>query len=116
MESVTTALNATAAVVLLLSSLAAIAQPTKTAKAMHFQLLGNRGRAEFRTAVGAVFIPPAVVALVSFEPLGFRMIAAIWLGAAAMRIVALATDRPEVDKGYVAFFLFEAVMGCFALV
>ena len=104
-------LHLLATTITLLIGLWSIAQPESMAKTMGFSLHGRRGRAEFRIGLGGCFVGLTAYALYLRSADVFAAIAALWLGAAAVRVLALALDRPPFNVSYVVVLLFELAMG-----
>lgn len=104
-------LNLLAVAITLLLGLWSAWRPEPMAKAVGFSLHGRRGRAEFRVAFGGLFVGLAGYALYLQNHQVFAAMGAMWLGAAAVRILALGLDRPPFNVSYLAVFLFELAMG-----
>ena len=104
-------LNLLGAAITLLLGLWSFWRPERVAKMVGFSLHGRAGRAEFRVAFGGLFLGLAGYALYLRNDPVFTAMGAMWLGAAVIRIVAMALDRPPFNAGFVAVLLFETAMG-----
>lgn len=104
-------LNLLGAAITLLLGLWAIWHPERVAKTVGASLHGRRGRAEFRIAFGGLFVGLAGYALYLRDENVFMAMGAMWLGAAAVRLLALIVDRPEFNVSYLAVLMFEIAMG-----
>jgi len=104
-------LNLLGVAITLLLGLWSLWRPEPMAKAVGFSLHGRRGRAEFRIGFGGFFIGLAGYALYAQNGGVFVAVGAMWLGAAAVRVLALLLDRPPFNVSYLAVLLFELAMG-----
>jgi Flp pilus assembly pilin Flp len=66
----------------------------------------GRSKAEFRIAYGAIAAFGAY-ALAAGDSEVFKAVGTFWLGAAAVRLLAVALDWPRIDWTYSAFFVLE---------
>lgn len=104
-------LNLAGAAITLAFGLWSLMQPEQVAKSVRFSLNGPRGRAEFRIGFGGFFIGLAGYALYLRNDLVFDAMGAMWLAAAASRLLAWLVDRPTFNANYLAILVFEAAMG-----
>jgi hypothetical protein len=104
-------LNLLGAAITLVLGFWSIWRPERVAKAVGFSLHGRRGRAEFRIGFGGFFLGLAGYALYVRNDAVFLAMGAMWLGAAAIRVLAMFLDRPEFNVSYLGVFLFELAMG-----
>jgi hypothetical protein len=104
-------LNLLGASITLLLGLWSVLRPESMARTLGFSLHGRRGRAEFRIGLGGCFVGLAAFSLYLQNTSVFMAIAAMWFGAAAIRVLALFVDRPQFNVSYVAVWLFELAMG-----
>jgi hypothetical protein len=103
-----------AAAILAASGLAGIFVPQRIAPVMETALTSGRATAEFRILNGT-FAALGIWALVAGRRDAFIAVGTIWLGAAAVRLLAFVMDRPRPDVTYWAFFALEAVLGAAAI-
>jgi len=104
-------LNLLGAAITLLLGLWSLWRPESMAKMLGFSLHGRGGRAEFRIGFGGCFVGLAGYALYMQNSAVFVAMGAMWIGAAAIRVLALFIDRPPFNAGYVAVLVFELAMG-----
>ena len=104
-------LHLVGAAITLLIGLWGVARPESLAKTMGLSPHGRRGRAEFRIGFGGCFVGLTGYALYLRNAEVFAAVAAVWIGAAAVRVLALFLDRPPFNVSYVAVLLFELAMG-----
>jgi len=90
--------------------------PHVVAKLIAQNLDSPRGIAEFRIVNGGYFAGLSIFALVVNQPLVYAALGIGWLGAAAVRVLALALDRPRLEPLYFALLTFEIVMGIILIV
>jgi uncharacterized protein DUF4345 len=97
-------------VVLGASGLSGILIPDKIAPVLDTVFTSPRGRSEFRIAYGALAALGGWAVAVADHEL-FVAIGVFWLGAAAVRLIACAVDRPSRVWTYWAFLALEVVVG-----
>jgi len=97
-------------VALAASGLAGILIPDQIAPAVDTVFASSRGRSELRVAYGALGVLGGWAVAVADHEL-FVAIGVFWLGAAAVRLLALALDRPRGGSTYWAFLALEVVLG-----
>lgn len=108
-ESVHSILNNLGAITSLLFGLWALMRPRRVAGAVWCELRGSRGRAEFRIHFGGLMIGISSFVLWAQQPVIFKALGFLWLGAAVARILVWLADQPTLDRTYLGFFLFELV-------
>jgi hypothetical protein len=86
-----------AALTLALGLLGACA-PRTAARLVGIEPQGGVGLAEVRATYGGLFIALGSGCLLLGHPVAYGMAAAAWLGAAALRLVALLVDRGAYPK------------------
>ena len=96
--------------ILAASGLAGVVAPDRIGTALQTDLSPPRARAEFRVVYGTL-AAVAIFALVAGDPPVFRAIGFLWLGAAVVRLLALAVDRPKADWTYWAYLGLEVLLG-----
>lgn len=96
--------------VLAVSGIAGVLVPQQVAAALDIGLPTGRAKAELRIAYAA-FGALGVWAVIVGESALFTGIGVLWLGAAAVRLVTLALDRPRADASYWAIFAMEVTFG-----
>jgi len=92
------------------SGIAGILIPVQIAPVVETAFISARGRAEFRIVYGALAAMGGW-GLVAGDHETFLAIGVFWLGAAAVRIIAFAIDRPRGMKTYLAFLALEVGLG-----
>jgi hypothetical protein len=98
------------AAALALSGIAAIVVPDRVAAALDSSVTSARGRAELRITY-ACFAALGIFALAAGDTLVFKATGALWLGAAVVRVLSLALDRPRPDRTYWALLALEVSLG-----
>jgi hypothetical protein len=96
--------------ILAVSGAAGILVPDQIATALDTTFTSARGRAELRVVYGALAVM-GVWALVAAEREVFIAVGVFWLGAAGVRLFALAVDRPRKVWTYWAYLALEIVVG-----
>jgi len=99
-----------ASAVLAVSGLAGVVDPQRIGQALQTDLSPARARAEYRIVYGTL-AALGVGALVAGSSDVFTAIGTVWLGAAAVRVLALALDRPKADLTYWAYLALELALG-----
>jgi hypothetical protein len=100
--------------ILAASGLAGVIIPARIGAALQTDLSPPRAKAEFRVAYGT-FVGLGIFALVAGDPTVFRAIGALWLGAAIVRLIAMAWDRPKTDWTFWAYLALEVGLGAAGL-
>ncbi|MGW0193294.1 DUF4345 family protein [Nonomuraea sp. NPDC003201] len=100
---------------LLLSGMAGVLMPESVGANLKIDASEARGRAEIRAGLGGTFAALGGWALVRDTPQANAAVAVTWLGAAAVRLAALAVDRPRTDRSYWAYLGLELTLGGAAL-
>ncbi|MBO3749603.1 hypothetical protein J5X84_26290 [Streptosporangiaceae bacterium NEAU-GS5] len=100
---------------LMLSGLAGVVVPDRVAPALEVTADSPRGRAEVRAGLGGTYAALGGWALVSSEPAAEAAVGVAWLGAAGVRLAALALDRPKTSWTYWAYLGAEITFGAAAL-
>jgi uncharacterized protein DUF4345 len=103
-----------AAASLAASGAAGILLPQRIAPVLETALTPGRATAEFRILNGAL-AALGIWALIVGRADAFTAVGVVWLGAAAVRLLAFVMDRPRPDVTYWAFFALEAVLGAAAV-
>jgi uncharacterized protein DUF4345 len=98
------------AALLAVSALAGVVMPERIALALDTAFTSSRGRAEFRV-VYATLAAVGVWALAAGDREVFIAVGLLWLGAAAVRVLSLALDRPRPDWTYWAYLGLEVGLG-----
>jgi hypothetical protein len=93
----------------------AVLLPDRSAQALHTAFTSARGRAEFRIA-NAGFAGVGIWALIDGSRPAFIAVGALWIGAAAVRLLALLLDRPQTDWTYWVYGAFEVGLAAAAIV
>ena len=101
-------------IALLAYGLTSIVAPKHIAPFIAHEIPTPRGVAEFRI-LGGFFSALSAFALYAQNPQVFMALGVAWLGAAAMRLVALLLDRPKFDAAYISFFVSEILLGIFLI-
>jgi hypothetical protein len=96
--------------VLAVSGIAGVLIPRQVAAPLDIGLPTGRARAELRIAYAA-FGALGVWALIAGESALFTGIGVLWLGAAGVRLITLAVDRPKADALYWAILAMEVGFG-----
>jgi hypothetical protein len=104
-----------ASAALAVAGVLAVLMPERTARALATTFTSTRGRAEFRIA-NAGFAGVGVWALIDGSRPAFIAVGALWLGAGAVRLLALALDAPRPDWTYWVYLVFEAGLAAAAIV
>jgi len=100
---------------LMLSGVAAIADPKGVAAALHLTVGDARGVTETRAGLGGTYAALGGWALVSREPAADVAVGVTWLGAAAVRVAARQADRPPLTASYWAYLGLEVTCGVASL-
>lgn len=101
---------------LLASGLAGVAIPDRVADALELPIGTARGRVETRAGLGGTYAALGAFGLLSGSAGAQRAVGATWLGAGAVRLAALRTDRPRTDAAYWTYLGLELGLGTAALV
>ena len=99
-----------ASAVLAASGVAGVFIPERVGRVLHTDLSAPRARAEMRSAY-ACFAVLGIDAIIAGSPAVFFAVGILWLGAAAVRLFALAVDRPHADWTYWVFLGLELALG-----
>ena len=99
-----------ASAILAASGVAGILMPRRVGEVLQTDLSPARARAEFRVAY-ACFAALGIEALVAGSAAVFVAVGTLWLAAAAVRLLALAIDRPRADWTYWVFLVLELGLG-----
>ena len=99
-----------ASAVLAASGVAGVLIPERVGRVLHTDLSAPRARAEMRGAY-ACFAALGIDAIIAGSPAVFFAVGILWLGAAAVRLFALAVDRPHADWTYWVFLGLELALG-----
>jgi hypothetical protein len=102
------------AAVLAVSGASGILIPHQIGPVLDTVLTPGRSKAEFRVAYGAIGSFGAWALVVGNAEV-FKAVGVFWLGAAAVRLLALALDRPRIDWTYRAFLVLEVAAGLAAI-
>lgn len=100
---------------LMLSGLSAVVTPTEVASALELTAISARGVAETRAGLGGTFVALGGWALLSRDPTAQKAVGVTWLGAAAVRVAALALDRPRTGRAFWAYLAAEIGFGTTAV-
>ncbi|MGC0417240.1 DUF4345 family protein [Embleya sp. AB8] len=101
--------------VLMVSGIAFVAMPEQAGAALDLAPSSSRGVTEIRAALGGTFAALGAWALVTPDPAVRRAVGAVWLGAAATRLVALRVDHPRTDRSFWGYLGLEIACGAAAL-
>jgi hypothetical protein len=101
---------------LMLSGVAGVVMPERVASTLQFTPTSARGVAETRAGLGGTYAALGGFAFVSQRRAVHDAVGAVWLGAAAARLVSLAIDRPRTDSAFWAYLAAEVSFGAMALV
>src|SRR5258708_11432895 len=88
---------------LLLSGLAGVVTPKRVAGALELSTDSGRAMAETRAGLGGTYAALGGWALLNDQPAARVAVGVTWLGAAAARLAALASDKPQTDATYWAY-------------
>jgi hypothetical protein len=102
-----------AGAILAVSGAAGVLIPQQIGPVIETPLSKGRATAEFRVAYGAMG-GVGVWALIAGDAEVFKAVGALWFAAAAVRLVALAVDRPRPNTTYWAFLALEVGLGLVA--
>ncbi|MCU1683016.1 MAG: hypothetical protein JWQ81_3755 [Amycolatopsis sp.] len=100
---------------LLLSGVAGVVAPKSVGEALELTMPTARGISETRAGLGGTFAALGGWALVSSESAAETAVGVTWLGAAGVRLVSLALDRPRTTWTYWAYLGLEIGLGTTAL-
>lgn len=105
-------LNLGGAVGTLLMGLLGLASPKTAARFVGLQALTPAGRSEFRATYGGLWIPLALLPILTRDPMIFVVSGLCWAGAAAGRIASIVLDdaRDARNLMAVAFELAFAIL------
>ena len=115
MDNIGLILNNVAAASTLLFGLLCLIKPEMVARACHFDLKGPRGVAEFRIGFGGFISGLMIYPLYIQSDLVFTVLGLMWLGGAAVRVLSLFIDKPQLDNTYMAVLVFELTHGLMLL-
>lgn len=89
-----------------------IAQPKAVARASGFDLLGNVGVAELRTAFGGFFLGLGIAPLILGDDAAYQMLGIAYLVTFAVRLLSVYLDGQEIiRRDFLVFGLVELVSG-----
>jgi len=100
---------------LMLSGLAGVLGPETLAEALHLKATTGRGKAEVRAGLGGTYLALGTWSLLSDKPAARTAVGVTWLGAAGVRLAALAVDKPKTDRLYWFSLALEVGAGLTAL-
>ena len=100
---------------LMLSGVACVVMPERVASALQLTPASSRGIAEVRAGLGGTYAALGAWAIVSQRRAADVAVGAAWLGAATVRLVSLAIDRPQTDASFWAYLAAEVGFGTIAL-
>jgi hypothetical protein len=100
---------------LMLSGAAGVAIPERVTAALDLPPTSPRGLTEARAGLGGTYAALGGYALLSRSAGAQRAVGATWLGAGAVRLVGLRTDRPRTDAVYWLSLAMELGLGATAL-
>lgn len=87
-------------------------QPKAVARASGFDLLGNVGIAELRTAFGGFFIGLGIAPLILGEDVAYQMLGIAYLVTFGVRLLTIFLDGEDiVRRDFIVFGLFELISG-----
>lgn len=86
------ALNQAGALGTLVMGLLGLVLPRAAARFVGLQALTAAGRSEFRATYGGLWVPLALMPLITQEPIVFAVSGFCWAGAAVGRIVSILLD------------------------
>ena len=101
---------------LMLSGVAGVVTPERVASTHQLTRTSARGIAETRAGLGGTYAALGGFAFVSQRRTVNSAVGAVWLGAAAARLVSLAIDRPRTDSAFWTYLAAEVGFGAMALV
>jgi Domain of unknown function (DUF4345) len=101
---------------LMLSGVAGVVMPERVASTLQLTPTSARGIAETRAGLGGTYAALGGFAFVSQRRTVHAAVGAVWLGAAAARLVSLAIDRPRTDSAFWTYLAAEVGFGAMALV
>ena len=96
------------------SGVAGVLIPERVGRVLHTDLSAPRARSEMRSAY-ACFAALRIDPIIAAPPAVFFAVGILWLGAAAVRLFALAADRPHADWTYWVFLGLELALGVMGL-
>jgi hypothetical protein len=99
----------------MLSGLAGVVAPRRVAEALELTIDSPRGNAEVRAGLGGTYAALGGWAFVSSRPAAETAVGAAWLGAAGVRLVSLALDRPKTPRPFWVYLGAEIALGATAL-
>jgi hypothetical protein len=96
---------------LMASGLAIAVMPRRVEPVLDVHATSARGVAETRAGLGGTFAALGGWALLRRTSDSYTAVGVTWLGAAALRLIALRQDNPKTDTTYWAFFAAELTLG-----
>ncbi|MER6082982.1 hypothetical protein [Streptomyces sp. NPDC001833] len=99
--------------ILALSGLAGVCKPDAVAAALGLEARTSRGTVEIRAGLGGTYLALGAWAFLQVSQTADLAVAVTWLGAAAVRLVALVLDRPRTNAAYWSYLGLE--VGCAAI-
>lgn len=97
------------------SGVAGVAIPERVTAALDLPPTSQRGLSEARAGLGGTYAALGAYGLLSGTAGAQRAIGFTWLGAGAVRMIALKLDRPRTDGAYWAYLAAELGLGTAAL-
>ena len=101
---------------LMLSGVAGVVMPERVATTLQLTPRSARGLAETRAGLGGTYAALGGFAFLSRRRTVHAAVGAVWLGAAAARVLSLAIDRPQTDSAFWTYLAAEVGFGGMALV
>jgi len=93
------------------SGLAIALMPRRAGAALDLTPSSTRGVAETRAGLGGTFAALGLWALVRGSAEAYTAVGVTWLGAAGLRAVSLAVDKPDTDWMFWAYLTAELTLG-----
>ena len=89
-----------------------IVQPKVVARASGFDLLGNVGVAELRTAIGGFFLGLGIAPLILGDDVAYQMLGIAYLVTFGVRLLSVYLDGQEIiRRDFILFGLVELISG-----
>jgi hypothetical protein len=85
--------------------------PKRAAQALAITPTSSRGVAEIRAGIGGTFAALGLWALLRGTPDAYTAVGVTWLGAAAVRTLAIRVDEPQKDVTYWGYLAAELTLG-----
>jgi hypothetical protein len=105
----------TSSAALAASGLAIALMPRRAGAALDLAASSSRGVAETRAGLGGTFAALGLWALVRGSAEAYTAVGVTWLGAAGLRAVSLAVDKPDTDWMFWAYLTAELTLGITAV-